>query len=265
MHDRDVNLPTQRQLLAQYRCAEITKVGLAPPPYGPTQENSLSCFARTSSPALRQISHSKRWRPSARLWPRCGRCCSRATSSMIWAHKCGTPALLPSVCGVANGSGTSPAPADGAALPPTYNPTVLPAHFDEVGRSYDATVYEAMRLELVSAVHSELYGLYVNQLHNLEDAAQRVCVSMLDVRCVFDSGREGGRAGAGADKRWRVTIGVRDNPTGQAQGRPRADGRRCQVGQDGGARCVPGGGAHLDLGRDNVAVPGDSVCAREGA
>ena len=31
MHDRDVNLPTQRQLLAQYRCAEITKVRPSPP------------------------------------------------------------------------------------------------------------------------------------------------------------------------------------------------------------------------------------------
>ena len=30
MHDRDVNLPTQRQLLAQYRCAEITKVRARP-------------------------------------------------------------------------------------------------------------------------------------------------------------------------------------------------------------------------------------------
>ena len=136
------------------------------------------------------------------------------------------------------------------------------AHFDEVGRSYDATVYEAMRLELVSAVHSELYGLYVNQLHNLEDAAQRVCVSMLDVRrCGCEESQ--GRDRAGADAGWRGSIG-RD-PTGQAQGRARADGCRGQVGQVGGARGVPGGGALLDVGRDRVAVPGDRRCAREGA
>lgn len=55
--------------------------------------------------------------------------------------------------------------------------------FDSSGSAYDKEIYQSVRKELTGNVHAELYGLYANQLHNLDSIARKSFVPRLDVRC----------------------------------------------------------------------------------